>query len=360
MPSRAPTRLRTYGRAALGALRPRAKARPTDPRSILVLHELLLGDTLMLAPLLAALRSRHRDARIFVTAAPPLFPLFSGKPYGAEPIAFSERDPDALERLAPAAGCDLALIPGDSLHSITARAIGARWIVAFGGAGWKDRAADELVAFPQRETALGEIFARLAGDPAPLRYRSGDWPAPACAPFQKPAGRYAVLHVGARSPLRYWRPERWGALAAQLAQRGIEPVWSAGPNEGGLVAEIDPSRRHKSYAGALDLAQLWHLFAASELAVTLDTGVAHLAKLTGTRTACLFGPGSAPLLGRGEFWRDAPFVEVTVPGWPCRDQPMLFKRELAWVRHCSRPRSRCPRARCMEALGVEDVLAALG
>ena len=58
MASRALSRARTLFRAALDSLRPRLRARPEHPQTILVLHELLLGDTLMLAPLLAALRDR--------------------------------------------------------------------------------------------------------------------------------------------------------------------------------------------------------------------------------------------------------------------------------------------------------------
>jgi hypothetical protein len=87
--------------------------------------------------------------------------------------------------------------------------------------------------------------------------------------------------------------------------------------------------------------------------------VAHLAKLTWTRTVCLFGPGSAPLLGRGEFFRDAPFAEVTVPDFPCRDRNQLFKREVIWVRHCARTLDECSRPRCMEAIALEDVVRAI-
>jgi len=74
----------------------------------------------------------------------------------------------------------------------------------------------------------------------------------------------------------------------------------------------------------------------------------------------LFGPSSAPLFGKGEFWRDAPFTEVTVPDFPCRDQRLLFKREIAWVRRCTRTPAECPRPRCMEAISVEQVLRAIG
>jgi ADP-heptose:LPS heptosyltransferase len=133
-------------------------------------------------------------------------------------------------------------------------------------------------------------------------------------------------------------------------------VWSCGPREKGLIHEIDPQNRFASYAGNLDLPQLWQLVANSSLLVTLDTGVAHIAKLTLARTVCLFGPGSAALTGRGEFWRDAPFTEVTVADFPCRDQRVLFGRDVAWARVCRRSLAECARPRCMEAISLEDVL----
>ena len=55
----------------------------------------------------------------------------------------------------------------------------------------------------------------------------------------------------------------------------------------------------------------------------------------------------------------APFREVTVADFPCRDQRTLFGREIEWVRRCHRSLAECPRPRCMEAIGLGDVLAAL-
>jgi ADP-heptose:LPS heptosyltransferase len=357
MSIRARNRIKTIGRAALSSLRAAPRVRPGDPRTILVLHELLLGDTLMLAALFARLRARYPRAEIFSTVKPEIAPLFSGRPYGVVPLAYSERAPDALQSLQAAARAELALIPGENRGTLTARALEAGWVVTFGDSRpqWKNWLPDELVDFPRQTANLADIFASLAG-PAPsgLKYRRGDWPAPACAPFEAPGKPYAVLHIGARSPLRYWPQERWSALAERLSEK-YEVVWSAGPREAHLV----PPGRYRAYAGTLDLAQLWHLLAGAELLVTLDTGVAHLAKLTWTPTVCLFGPGSAPLLGRGEFFGDAPFHEVTVPDFPCRDRRQLFKREVVWVRHCARTLEECERPRCMEAIALEDVLRAL-
>jgi len=360
--TRGANRVRALAGAAFGTLRRRTlRARPSHPAKILVLHELLLGDTLMLAPLLAALRQRYPAAEIFVTAQPGYAALFSGKPYGVRILPYSERNPRALAMLDAARGCDLAILPGENRHAIVARALDAKWIVAFaaGRPAWKNRAADELVAFPAEPAALGDMFASLAGRAAPLRYSDADWPAPACAPFDAPSSDYVVLHVGAGSPLRLWTEQGWRSLADALTARGLQVIWSAGPEETGLVRSIDPRERFPSYAGKLDLAQLWRLLAGATAAVTLDTGIAHLAKLTRTPTVALFGPGSAVLFGKGRFWRDNRFAALTSADVPCRDQRHLFRREIDWVRRCNRTLAHCPRARCMEAITPEQVLACL-
>ena len=183
-------------------------------------------------------------------------------------------------------------------------------------------------------------------------------PAPACRPFAAPAQPYAVLHVGASTPLKYWDSERWRALAGRLAGK-YRVVWSCGPRETELLRQVDPQGRFASYPGNLDLPQLWQLVANSSLVVTLDTGIAHIGKLTLARTVCLLGPGSAALTGRGEFWRDAPFTEVTVADFPCRDQRIVFGRDVAWARVCRRSLAECARPRCMEAIALEDVMRAI-
>lgn len=362
MSIRSRNRLRAAAGAALGMLgRRKPRTRPDNPQKILVLHELLLGDTLMLAPLLAELRRRYPAAALFVTVKPEYAVLFAGRPYGVQALPFSERLPRAARQLAPARGADLVILPGENRYALLARALGSRWVVGLAGSRrrLKDRALDELVDLPSTPMSLAGIFASLAGASGEIRYRALDWPAPPYAPFARPASPYAVLHVGAGSPLRLWAPEKWRSLAQQLAGSGINVVWSAGPGEAALVKAIDPDGRYGSSAGPLELAQLWQLIAGAKLLIALDSGVSHMAKLVGTPTVALYGPGSAQLFGRGEFWRDAKFREVTVAEFPCRDQRHLFKRQVAWVRRCNRTLEECPRALCMDAISVEDVRSAI-
>jgi len=355
--SRLATRLHVLPRALLrGGAR---RARPTEVRRILVVHDLLLGDTLMLTALLARLRRLHPRAAIDFTVAPAFLPLYAQRPYDVDAVPFDPRQPGLTRALTRRGPYDLALVPGDNRFCVLARAAGARWIAALAGdtPGWKNRAADALLPWPSTAANLADIFASLAGEGSEA-YDSTQWPAPSCAAFERPTAPYAVLHVGAGSVLRHWPAERWLALAEHLTARGLTPVWSAGPQETHLVESIDPQRHYTSLAGQLDLAQLWHLLAGARLLVVPDTGIAHFAKLTATPTVCLYGPGSNVLFGAGQFWRAHRFAAAIVANFPCRDQKSLFKRELEWVRRCQRGIDRCAAPACMHALELQQVFAA--
>jgi ADP-heptose:LPS heptosyltransferase len=256
-------------------------------------------------------------------------------------------------------------VPGDSRLSWLARALDARWIVAFAGdsPAYKDWPVDELRRYPNVPTAWGDLVAGLVDGEAPAPYRSDAWPAPDPGDFAPPTAPYCVLHAGASTPLKQWPARRWRELGEWLAARGYAVALSAGPGEATLLDAIDPQSRWLRYAGSLSLASLWHLLARAALVVCPDTGVAHLARLCGAPTVALFGPGSALLSGAGAFWRDAPFTALTIPDFPCRDQRVTMKREVAWIRRCERlpgeGDGRCPEARCMAALSTIMVQSAV-
>jgi ADP-heptose:LPS heptosyltransferase len=353
-------RLRVLPRAiARRFVRMHHRERPAAPRRILVAQHLLAGDVLMLAPLLAKLRQRQPDADISITARRAVAPLFSGRPYGVRALVYEPRDPATLDALFAEPGFDLALVPGDNRYSWLAAAAGARWIVAFAGdrPAAKSWPVDEMRPYSVTPAAWGDMVAGLAEGVAPAAFRAGDWPAPSCAAFDAPVGRYAVLHIEASTPLKHWEEAKWFSLAEFLSGNGIQPVWSAGPGGSELLHRVDPEGRHVALGHRLDLAQLWHLVSGAALLVCPDTSVMHIGRLTGTPTVALFGPSSAPLFGPGEFLRHMPYQAVTIEDFPCRDQQRLFKREVSWIRRCQRTLAECPAPRCMHAIGVDAVAA---
>jgi ADP-heptose:LPS heptosyltransferase len=364
MASRWPIRLLSAGLAAWHAgFGLRSRTRPTRFRRILVAHHLLLGDTIMLAPLLKKLRQQYPDAEVVLTCRPAFAALYDTRPYGVRVVPFDPRQVGTFWDLYRLRGFDLALLPADNRFSWLARALDSRWIVAFEGdqPAYKNWLVDEFRPFPDHAMALGDLIAeRLVDGPAPEPYQTADWPAPKAEGFSLPAAPYCVLHVGASTPLRHWEPEKWRELISRLQANGMNPVISAGPGEEGLVTQIDPHGRLPAYPGTLSLPQVWRLLAGAQSVVCPDTGVSHLARLVGVPLVVLFGPGSATLFGGGEFWRNVPDRKVTIPKFPCRDENMIFRRHLPWAEHCGRTFPvQCAAPRCMQALSVDMVASSV-
>jgi ADP-heptose:LPS heptosyltransferase len=334
---------------------------PSDPKRILIVHHLLLGDTLMLTPLIAKLRALFPRAEIVMTAPKAIAPLYQQRPYGVTALAWDPRDPGALMELLRHSGFDLAFVPGDNRHSWLALALGARWIVAFAGdrPAYKNWPVDEALPYPVAPGTWGDIVAGLAKGEAPSTYRPEAWGNPEHLPFDLPSSPYCVLHVGARTSHRQWCKARWAELATYLTRRGLTVVWSSGPGEAAQVSAIDPEGRYASYAGKLDLAQLWHLLKRAKLLVCPDTGIAHMGRVVNVPTVALFGPGSATLFGAGEFWKQSLYCAITVENFPCRDQGMLFKREIPWMAHCSRGPDECGNNLCMQVISLDTVESAI-
>lgn len=363
--SRLPSRLLTVLLALLRLPTRLARRRPEQVRRILIAHHLLLGDTLMLTPLLAKLREQYPRAEIVMTVPAALYPLYRSAPYGVRPLPYDPHDMKTLRGLIRQRGFDLAFLPADNRYSWLAFALGSRWITAFEDdpGGYKNWLIDELRPYSAKPTAWGDTTTELVEGRFPRPYHLADWPQPDYQPFDEPAEKYCVLHLGASNSLKLWEAEKWRTLAEWLHDRGFAVVWTAGRHETGIVQTVDPAQRYKSYAGKLDLAQLWRLLAKAALLVSPDTGVSHLGRIVNVPTVTLFGPGSALLCGPGEFWRDSRYVSVTIDPFPCRDQSLQHRRRIEWVRRCERfpgaAPGQCPEAKCMQAITLDAVKTAV-
>jgi ADP-heptose:LPS heptosyltransferase len=332
MSSRLSTRIDIAARALLH-WRDRTPSRPAAPQRILIAHQLLLGDTLMTTPLIAKLREQYPDAEIVMAMPSAAVPLYQGRPYGVSALPFSPKRRETIAPIAAAGPFDLAFLPGDNRFSWLARAVSARWIVAWNAdtPAYKNWPVDERVAWPATPGALGDLWAAMQPGASPAPFDPSKWPAPAHKPFDLLKGRFAVFHVGASNEKKLWPATHWQTLAREVGQLGVQVVWSAGPGEEHLVAACDPGGKHLSYAGRLDLAQLWRLLKEAVLLVAPDTGVAHLAKVTGTPAITLFGAGPTFLYGRGSFWSAMPFHPCVLADLPPRRQVTLFRRAFPWL-----------------------------
>jgi ADP-heptose:LPS heptosyltransferase len=359
MHSRFASRLYTTAHAAPSFVMRRR--RPAAVRRLLVAHHLLLGDTIMLTPLLKKARARFPHAEIVMTLPRSFAALYTGRPYGVRALPFSPRSLEDHVAMRRERGFDLALVPGDNRWSWLARMLDARWIVAFAPDrnGYKDVPVDEFIRMPQQPLAWGDIAAGLIEGPEPEGYRPEDWPAPSFPSYANPRSPYCVLHLGASSPHKLWPAERWRKVVDWAESSGYEVVLSAGPGEASLVAPLDAQGGRSRLAGRLDLAQLWDLLRSASFVVCPDTGVAHLARLVGTPTVALYGPGSPVSTGPGRFWAESRFIPLWDAQVPCRDQDELFERRLAWMRQCWRTPAECGDPECIRRIDPGEVIAAI-
>ncbi len=338
------------------------RQRPVAPQNILILHHLLLGDSLMAVSLCAQLRSNYPEATIWLALPKAIAPLFSGRPWQVHVLGWDPRDPTSvLKLLHTLPQPDLCLLPAENRYSLLARALGCRWIIAFAGdlPAYKNWLVDELRPYSSEPTAWSDTLTELIGLAAPPAYSVRDWPAPLAVIPRLPAGPFVVLHVGASSSLKHWPAERWHNLALHLERRGYTPLWSSGAQEQHLVDACDPQHRWPSLAGRLDLTQLWHVLAQARLLVVPDTGIAHLGRVVGTPTLCLFGPGSSLLCGAGKFWNNMPYQAIDIP-ISCRNQNTNFQRVVPWIQRCERfagdAPNQCASAACMLGLDQQRII----
>ena len=341
------------------------KIKKTVPKKILIAHDLLLGDTLLLTPLMKRIHEKYPNAKKFILAKPGFIPLFSKKPYGFKALSFNPRKFLDIWKILCTGPYDLTYIAGDNRYSWFARALGARWVVGISEdkPQWKNWMLDEVTPFDSTPATWADMMGRLVDGQNPKPYKKNEWPHPKISKLLLPINTskpYVVCHVGASNKLKFWPFQSWQLLANKLKHHGFEIFLSVGPKEEYLIQEVDPEHQYHHIPGTYSLLEMWALINKAKLLVSIDTGIAHFAKLCNTPVVTLFGPGSSVCHGAGRFWKKSPHIDVTKNLFACRDQPILFRRKVSWLKRCGRNLGECktPGA-CMQVITSKEVMLEL-
>jgi len=243
-----------------------------------------LGDLILLAPALAALRAAGVRLELSVPRAltglaRAMFPGAQGPAADGAAIASlftTELDPALAAWLRGAARID-AWLGADDVVRRHALPLGV------------DDVRSHRVERGDADVHVTTAYARELGvEPASMPRVDDDWLAGAAA---LPRPRTLVLHPGAGSAAKCWTAEGFGRLAGEWRRRGGDVVVLLGPAEEDHVA----SWRAAGYevATGLDIRGAAALIASAPRYVGNDSGISHLAGVLGRRGAVLFGPTRA-------------------------------------------------------------------
>lgn len=329
-----------------------------EVRRILVIRALPgLGDMLCAGPALRALRLAYPDADLAVLGLPGAADVlarsgnhvdrvlpFQGWPGIPEsPAGCGQGAPGATGEATTVdlgvayAGLvalqreqfDLVLqMHGDgTVTNQLALAIGGRFTAGFHAPSAPAPGAGRFFPYPddlheiRRQTRLLELLGLpLDGDDLEMRVTAEDRRRARHLVGPERAPSYACLHPGASRPSRRWPPERFAAVGDALARRGVAVVLTGSPAEAGITASVAAAMQEPclDVAGRLTLGPLAALFQQARLAVTNDTGTAHLSVAVQVPSVVVFG-GPDPSDPRRWAPLDThrhPAVVPTGPGWP--------------------------------------------
>jgi lipopolysaccharide heptosyltransferase I len=346
----------------------------TTARRILIVRLSSLGDVVHALPLLDALRRARPDAHLGWLVEEAAASLLEGHPQLDRLFVVPRREALALARAgrwATAGGrfrtlfgelraerFEWSLDAQSNLRSgLLARASGASRRVGFAPPFSKEHAhwlLTDPVSVPAGNQLKVERNLELL---RPLGIEPG--PARAQVPVSESARRFAAevlrapgpwvaLHPGVSGmgSFKQWEPERFSQVARRLeASYGARVLVTWGPGEEALAQRVargaeGSARVAPATASLQELAALYQGCAA---VAGSDTGPVHLAAALGVPTVALFGPKDPAIYA------------------PWQAQSGRAARVIWKGVHCSPcGKRRCGNIICMPAIGVEEVVRALG
>ncbi|MBV8085017.1 MAG: glycosyltransferase family 9 protein [Chloroflexi bacterium] len=304
---------------------------PAAPRSILIIRPDHLGDAILAAPALSALRAALPGARLTAWAGPAVeavwrhvpaldslevcdFPGFTRRPKGSALAPYAQ------------AGREAARLRGhfDVVLNPRADFWWGAMVACWAGIPVLGYATPECSPFLSlalpfdpgvHETDRGLRLVQALTGAAAARLPAICWPA-ATLPADVPTDA-VVLHVGSGAAVKLWDETRWAHLAQALQAEGCTVVLNAGSRDEAAAARRIEAQVPTGIrvASNLSLEQLASFYRASRLVIAADNGPLHMARSVGTPTVALFGPTDPDQFG--PEGQPDPLHEVVQLPWPC-------------------------------------------
>ncbi len=302
---------------------------PTNPSRLLVILAAGLGDLVIAAPVLKALRRTFRRARITLAVSPKALDYARLCPYADEAVALDGRlgpAPDTWQWLRTIAALrrerfDLALNLYE-ISTVTGMLKMRALMAAISPGVSAGRDTDGRGSFytlrspdsPKDGINHGEHYARLAalvGCEVRPEEKSALWigaeAEKSVSAFLEsrglpPGAAFFGVHPGAQRSSRFWLPERFAQTADALARaNGLKAVILGGPGEEGLARNVASLMKSEPViaAGLIGFEQSLDLFRRMRLLVATHSSLMHAANA--------FDVPCVALCGISDMLRDGPY-----------------------------------------------------
>lgn len=336
------------------------------PRTILIGATFFLGDLVMQAPLIQALRAQYPAAKIHLLVSPGFAPLAKQLIGVDEVFEAKLKNGRWLRQFRKEhfKKWDLGVIPFICFLIPLFYGLDVRCIQSFPDPRHRRRyQIHHCVPLPKRVMHLSRMVLLLIGQEDAI-YLAPHFHLKYLATLTELNGkRYVVIHPGAGGITRLWPVDRYVQVAKVLIQEGYHVVLTGNMKEIILCESIAtslPQEKISNLAGKIKLENLLAVLKEAVAVVGPDTGVLHVAKALKVPCVILLGPGQYELFAVDPGFHDVKHTRVlAVQHLTCRDKPYIFLHEIPGVGHCRRAQCLYQDVPCMLKITVDHVIAAL-
>jgi heptosyltransferase I len=142
----------------------------------------------------------------------------------------------------------------------------------------------------EQNLSLSEAVARRPLEMQKIEFPRDDAVEKQCEVRLRQIGDFVLLNPGAGWGAKQWPAERYGEVAARLAEDGVKSLINFGPGEESLTRAVESASKGTAQGIACSLTELIAITRRARLFIGGDTGPMHLAAALGIPVVAIFGP----------------------------------------------------------------------
>ena len=305
----------------------------SDVRKVLVVRLRSIGDTVLATPSLSALRRFLPEAEIDILVEDWVAPVLEGHSAINKVITMERKSLASRARVARelrSARYDVVYnLHGGTTATLLTRATGAPHRVGYATYQYSHlhnhQAPAASVLWQQSKTHSVEQQLALLGwtgvpvtDRPPTQLAVTSTSLAAVDELLRTANlegkEFALIHPAAAFATKQWAADKFARVVEFLAERKVESVAIAGPNETDVVNELISTSSTKVTSLSLKLPEVTALASRARLFVGNDSGIAHIASAVGAPSVVIFGSSN---IAHWRPWNPAP-AEVVFEEMECQ------------------------------------------